>query len=502
MINFVKKRGRFFSQAIIFISIAISFVVSLVISITLYFYYEDAWDDTRHSAENVLQATSREILQNMSLYDHSIKRAVRIIEEKSLTYATSEIRKLALFDSSLIVNGLVSLTIIGRDGKIIESSSQELDPGLDFSDCPDFRIHALDPDRGTYLNQFCQNQVRNSNPSFSLSRRISSADGSFYGIVLAEISLLYIRNSFERLDLGKNGAVFLASGDGFVLMRHPSTDNKGNIGFDFSKSPAYAQMRGKEYGSFKGTAMIDSVDRFYTFSRVGEWPLIVVVAISVESVMSNWYTRTIAISGMTFLLCLGIISSSFIIRGEVLRRERVEADLERLSRTDSLTGLFNRRYFDEIIERELETAKQTRGFLAFLMVDTDHFKKLNDQFGHLYGDQVLIGIAKAIRNSIRHPGDFAARYGGDEFAIIMPGMGPEQAIKVARRIQTWLAENQTSDLTLLRRSDHGAPISVSIGVTSVIPSWETTVEDLIDMTDKALYRVKKKGRNHIEFTDA
>lgn len=359
---------------------ASSFIISLVITITLYLYYEDSWSDTKHFAENVLQATSREILQNMILYDQYIKRAAFIIEGNYLKNENSEIQKFALFDSSLSVNGLSSLTIIGKDGRIIKSSLQDVNPDLNFSDCPYFHIHVSEPKRGTYLSTSCPDQALQQGPSFALTRRISHADGSFRGIVLAEINLLYIQNSFERLDLGKNGAVFLASTDGFIMMRHPSTDNKGNIGFDFSKSPTYAQMRDRDYGSFTGTAMLDAVTRFYTFGRVGEWPLIVSVAISVESVMANWYTRSIAIGGMTILLCLGIIGSSFIIRGEILRREHVESDLERLSRTDSLTGLFNRRYFDEVIERELEAAKQSQSFLALLMVDVDHFKKRNDQF--------------------------------------------------------------------------------------------------------------------------
>ncbi len=118
---------------------------------------------------------------------------------------------------------------------------------------------------------------------------------------------------------------------------------------------------------------------------------------------------------------------------ELARRLAAEEALSVQARTDSLTGLPNRRHFDEVLEREWRRALRAGSWLGLLMIDVDHFKSYNDQFGHHVGDQTLAAIAQCIANTAQRATDFAARYGGEEFAVLLSGKEAQDAIRLAER---------------------------------------------------------------------
>ena len=138
-----------------------------------------------------------------------------------------------------------------------------------------------------------------------------------------------------------------------------------------------------------------------------------------------------------------------------------------------------------MIGAEWHRALRQRTVLSVLMIDADHFKKYNDQFGHLAGDQLLVGIAQCISENVRRAGDCGARYGGEEFSIVLPGANAKQASTIAERIS-----NAVIGIAL-----NEAAASVSIGVASIIPSSATSFEDLMISADKALYQAKVNGKN-------
>lgn len=166
-------------------------------------------------------------------------------------------------------------------------------------------------------------------------------------------------------------------------------------------------------------------------------------------------------------------------------RER-NSELHELSITDGLTGLHNRAYLPQVLDRELARAKRHRRLFSILMIDLDHFKWLNDTYGHLEGDTVLQGVAGIFRNSVR-TADFAARYGGEEFLILLTETGPDGAMRFAER---------------LRRKIERMPslgqkaVTASIGVAS-FPIHGVSVEAIIREADNALYRCKQYGRNRV-----
>lgn len=170
----------------------------------------------------------------------------------------------------------------------------------------------------------------------------------------------------------------------------------------------------------------------------------------------------------------------------LVQQEQGEA-LQRLAETDPLTWLFNRRHFDKRLEAEMNRALRAEQMLALLMIDVDKFKTINDRFGHRVGDQVLRGVAAAVKQAVRLY-DVPSRYGGDEFAIILPEADTEVASRVARRIfeKTELA-NMPGEMR-----DAGVSISLSIGIAT-FPRPLTDLAALVESADTAMYRAKAAG---------
>lgn len=161
-----------------------------------------------------------------------------------------------------------------------------------------------------------------------------------------------------------------------------------------------------------------------------------------------------------------------------------------MSIRDELTGLYNRRYFIEALERELAGAKRHKRELVLCMMDLDHFKKVNDAYGHPVGDMVLKGVAKMLKQSVRQS-DITCRYGGEEFAAILP----DTNIKAARTLC-----ERFSKMVETKQFDHNAShfrVTISMGVAYYSKELDPSLETFIRLADDALYRAKNEGRNRI-----
>jgi diguanylate cyclase (GGDEF)-like protein len=176
-------------------------------------------------------------------------------------------------------------------------------------------------------------------------------------------------------------------------------------------------------------------------------------------------------------------------------QERAEAEkLSALALTDPLTGLANRRRFDSVLALEWDRARREQHPLALLMIDIDHFKAFNDTHGHAAGDACLQAVARALREHCSRPADLVARWGGEEFAIVLPGTDRSGAGHVAGEL-----------VGVVRRINvgHGPPgappvVTVSIGAASAVPSEQSSASALLKKADAALYAAKQAGRNRAE----
>ncbi len=176
-----------------------------------------------------------------------------------------------------------------------------------------------------------------------------------------------------------------------------------------------------------------------------------------------------------------------------LKLKQANDKLKMISLTDGLTGVSNRRYFDETLNREWRRMARVSRPLCLMMIDIDFFKKYNDTYGHQKGDKCLKIVANQIRVAMKRAGDFVARYGGEEFAAVLPEMEIERAAVQGRKIQKAVSDLQISH-TASKINDH---ITVSIGIASMLPAEDAQEDELIARADKALYRAKEDGRNRV-----
>lgn len=166
--------------------------------------------------------------------------------------------------------------------------------------------------------------------------------------------------------------------------------------------------------------------------------------------------------------------------------------LEIANKTDSLTQLYNRRYFDECLNNQWNTAIRQSSSIALLVIDIDFFKRINDQNGHIVGDHCLIHIAKLLKHSVKRTTDIVARYGGEEFVIILPDTDQEAARAVGENLRKHVEETPYCG--------HGLSISitVSVGLHVTSPSTNDKTDVIMREADRALYLAKENGRNRVE----
>ncbi|MDX1694239.1 MAG: diguanylate cyclase [Ketobacteraceae bacterium] len=172
--------------------------------------------------------------------------------------------------------------------------------------------------------------------------------------------------------------------------------------------------------------------------------------------------------------------------------QKANEQLLEASITDGLTALLNRRHFDEIFDNEFRSAYRQKKPIAVLMMDIDHFKQLNDNYGHQFGDRCLKQVAEHIVQCLSRPPDICARYGGEEFVVVLPNTPLEGAVHVAESIRKTIEESTFAD------DDQAIDITISIGVASTVPATPESQDSLMKLADDCLYRAKRNGRNRTE----
>lgn len=184
---------------------------------------------------------------------------------------------------------------------------------------------------------------------------------------------------------------------------------------------------------------------------------------------------------------------ALLLEHEAGEREVLNRQLQRLARQDPLSGLSNRRHFDEVLAEEWDRARRDKQELALLFIDVDHFKAFNDTYGHPAGDVCLSRIGVILSEALMRPADLAARYGGEEFVILLPGTSVRGARKVAERILL-----AVDALAIPHEGSEAAPhVTVSIGLAAVEPERWPLSKALVDSADSALYEAKHLGRHRI-----
>ena len=367
-----------------------------------------------------------------------------------------------------------------------------------------FMFHKTHRQRSTYISA----PVRSKSTGLwiiPISRRLEHADGSFAGVALATLRLDSFERVYNNLNVGEKGTIFFALDNGTLIYRRPFLERQ--IGSDISSGAVLRTYR--ERGP-AGTAMLmaklDGVERLYSYRHLERFPVVVAAALSKDDIFARWKSSSLQLAAGA----LGAIAAlawffRMLIRQIAIRDaleaelriatgelEKANAALESIASQDALTELANRRRFNDVLDHELKRSQRSDKPVSLILLDVDHFKKFNDIYGHVAGDDCLRKVARAVSAGANRTEDLAARYGGEEFAVVLPGTDGTGALCVAESIRKALLAMRIPHV----HSAEGI-VTISLGIATAHPDPARMADklELIRRADALLYRSKSAGRN-------
>ncbi|MDZ3993702.1 GGDEF domain-containing protein [Pseudomonas sp. Teo4] len=443
------------------------------------------------SSNNIVQLIESDILRNAELYDQSLQGLIWAVGRQELPEIPGTLRQRLLFNEAFVDRKRGDVLWLDKQGDVVGDSTSIVPRKANFGETGVFQAHLHNPNLGLMVGPPFKAKLGDLDWCISFSRRIPGPDGEFAGVAAGALRLSYFSELFERLDIGDDSSINLLNTNGQLLARQPTRPQDPMIGTNFSDRPNFKRILSERSGSFTARSSLTGDPRMYTFARVAELPLIVLVVHSAGEVFQSWQRTAILVSGATGVLCVGILWLTLLLGRELRRRHEAEQGLATLAATDSLTGLANRRRLDQVLRLEWARAQRNRQPLAVLMVDVDHFKAFNQRHGHAGGDHALREVARTLEQCIRRPADLAARYGGEEFQVVLPETDLAGARLLAERIRSAVQ-------ALAPFADDAHSVTVSIGIGLFLPGTQHDLARVLGAADEALYRAKANGRNRVE----
>jgi diguanylate cyclase (GGDEF)-like protein len=384
-------------------------------------------------------------------------------------------------------NGLIELRMVSVEGKLYYIPSPEGRSPADVSDRAYFKAQLAPSGGRLYIGDPVMSRI-SGKWGIPISWRLEAPVSGML-VMFAAIELDGLFAVHEKLRIKPAGTIMLINDKGVVLSRTPP--DPALIGKNVSATANFIKEYGvNPRGGFTSDAESDGVRRVVSYERLEDYPVIVLVSEGVQEVLAPFYHRrniTLAVSAVVTVV---LILLAFFLQRFLRAFNAARKDLERMARIDSLTGMLTRRSFLEVGNREFSRAHRYERPTVVLALDIDHFKRVNDTYGHAKGDAVLRECCAAWLTVLREQ-DFLGRLGGEEFCAILPETGLEGAWRVADRLRQVTAKLRFAD-------EHSAfGVTVSIGMATITAA-DRQLAHVMERADKALYVAKKQGRNRVE----
>lgn len=485
-----KQTLRVQGKSLFLLSMLFSLV--LFILVTVFFFYK---------ASATHDATLREEKQNMRF----VANLAAVQTEKTLLSILEVLNGIAAIVNVIDLDNAAQLNDIGKmivgirnenpniiDIMILDTEGQALGwtgGGImpDIQDRTYLKQHNNTGNGGKdiYLSAPIQSQS-SGEWVFCLSRSLRTDDGSFSGSVVAVLGVQAFYNMYAEQNLPDGTALLLADNQGDILTRIP-----GQTKFVGKRLPFIRQLieNWQDAGVGILVSPLDEVKRIVGFRRIPMFHLVVFSSSPYERALQDWRNDTI-FEGLVTAVFLSIVCcmSLMLIRGQRILRQQGE-ELATLAATDPLTGILNRRSFMMDAHREFDRAKRYGVELSFLMFDIDHFKMVNDRYGHDAGDRTLVKLAQLVESNVRST-DFFCRFGGEEFALLLPETADVGAMSMAEKLRTAIEGMEIGHYL----GDFS--ITASFGLAA-LHEHDYTVEEMISRADTMLYKAKREGRNQV-----
>jgi diguanylate cyclase (GGDEF)-like protein len=446
-----------------------------------------AWNTTRDATASLVEALELDILLNIESFDLSLQAVVDNVGRPEIGQMAPELRQLLLFDRSATARQLEGILVLDEAGHVrFDSRAPDPEP-VSRADRDYFEFLRENDTAALHIGRPMVAQSTGK-PVLTLSRRLSHPDGSFAGVVVGGLRLAYFEQMFGSLAIGPDDTITLIDTDGTLLARWPQREEL--VGRGINGMQLHRHVAQTHSGSFEINSATDGMNRLIVFSRIGDFPLVLGVGRSTAGIFADWRRYAVAMGLLLTVLWAGV----FHLAVEIRKRGEAQAALAVLATTDDLTGLANRRKFNETLSREWRRAQRDREPLALIKFDADLLKDYNERHGHQAGDRLLQTIGRSMAASVKRATDVAARYGGDEFAILLPATPLDGAVRIAERVRECLAE-----LCFACGIVEG---NLSAGIAAMVPEADESDTVLLAAVDQALHRAKETGRNRIEAAPA
>lgn len=393
---------------------------------------------------------------------------------------------------------LSGLFMFDKHGQWVVTSFDDMPRGAGVADRDYFRFHQQNASLLVHIGPAIRSR-ENGEWIIPLSRRINDKQGNFQGVLMAGIKLAYFDQFFKSFNIDDDGTMFLALSDGTLLTRRPFEERQ--IGASLSRGEIFQKyLPNSPYGNAMITSVVDGVVRLYGYRQLEAYPLVVAAATSRDAILKGWYATAYQSSVIVALVVLGIGLFGWVFVHQVRDGQRIEADLRKaqealevIATHDSLTGLANRRLFERALEIEFGRGARQSSPLSLIMLDIDYFKSYNDTYGHVAGDHCLTEVAQVLKNCCQRKADLAVRYGGEEFAVLLPDTDIQGALTIAEQIRQRVMEQNIE-----HSGSSTGRLTVSLGCYAFVPRGSDSIEAFIQRADAALYQAKKGGRNRVE----
>ncbi|WP_192552067.1 diguanylate cyclase [Pseudomonas sp. IzPS59] len=390
---------------------------------------------------------------------------------------------------------LHGMFLFDREGQWVITSFPDLPRGNGVADREYFKYHQQNVSSVAHIGPAIRSR-ENGEWIIPISKRVNDHAGNFQGVLMAGIKMSYFDKFFKSFSLDDNGTMFLGLTNGTLLARRPFDESL--IGTSLAKGEIYQTLLPN---ASAGTAMIDSVvdgvTRLYGYRQLDSYPLVVSASSSRDTILKGWHDRAFQSSVIVALVMLGVGLFGWVFIHQVRDGERIEKNLIKAQRAleliathDSLTGLANRRLFEQSLEIEFARGARQSSPVSLIMLDIDFFKRYNDAYGHVAGDHCLTQVALVVKNCCQRKSDLAVRYGGEEFAVLLPDTDINGALAIAGQIR-----RSVMDKHITHSGSPTGYLTVSLGCYSFIPLGNDSPELFIQRADAALYQAKNAGRN-------
>jgi diguanylate cyclase (GGDEF)-like protein len=422
---------------------------------------------------SLAESLSQQIESTLKTADTVVATLVQRVEVEGVNPETLQ-RLYGLMTSlASALPAIHEMGLTDKDGNAIVKSLVPHPVGINYRERDYYRFLSSHDTRDAFVGQPVKSKVDGS-VNITVSRRVNARDGSFAGIVVTSVSMNFFSKLFETVQFKSGGFISLVADNGMLLASSPDSFGDGEL----------AALAAAPAGALEYLSPKDSLNRVGASSHLPNYPMTAMVAQNSSAVLSEWYGQ-LRVHGVIVLSILMVIG----VLGYRVDQANRAARLQALR--DGLTGLANRRCFDETIEREFRRAARNVRPLSLIMVDIDLFKTFNDQYGHPAGDACLRAISAVMQGVLRRPGDMAARYGGEEFAILLPETDIAGAVQIAGDMQAAIRK-----LAIRHEAGPLGVVTLSAGVASWCPGRLTaTPAWLVEAADAALYEAKALGRN-------